>query len=124
MKLSHATDHKKSLLLGFFFFSFTIFYFSLSVLSFYSELCCWNILPLNFYEKKYCHCNLSLRKKKKINIISVQLSLELGDLYYTFGSRAVADAICKVLNLKFWNLYLSKTIKHLVCHYSFIQTLF
>jgi len=55
-------------------------------------------------------------ERKKI-IISVQFLLDLGDLYYTFGSTVVTDAICKVLNLKFWNLGLSKTIKYLICHY-------
>jgi len=51
MKLSHATDHKKTFLLGCFLFSFILFYFSVLILSFYSELCCWDIFSLNFMKR-------------------------------------------------------------------------
>lgn len=63
-------------------------------------------------------------RRETINVISVQLTIELGDLCYTFGSRVETDAISKVLNLKFWNLFLSKTIKHLICPHSFMQFFF
>lgn len=122
MRLNHAVGH------NFFqnaFFQLLLYFYFL-IFSFFSELCCWYILSLKFYEKKYCCCNLSLRnsKKRKINIILVQLSLDLGHLYYAFGSRVVTDAICKVLNFKFGNLCLFKTVKCLFCHYYFIQILF
>lgn len=99
--------------------------FSLLILLFYSELCCWDILSLIFFMiRNIATVICPSERRKTINIISVQIPLELGDMYYTFGNRVETDAISKVLNLKFWNLCLSKIIKHLICQCSFMQRFF
>lgn len=99
--------------------------FSLLILLFYSELCCWDTLSLIFFMiRNIATVICPSERRKTINIISVQIPLELGDMYYTFGNRVETDAISKVLNLKFWNLCLSKIIKHLICQCSFMQRFF
>lgn len=108
-----------------FVFCFTIFYF-LSWFFCSIQNC---VAGMHFHSFFFMKRNIAAvicpsERRKIINIISVQLPLELGDLYYRFGSRGETDAISKVLNLKFWNLCLSKTIKHLICQCSFMQRFF
>lgn len=80
----------------------------------------WHQLYSRFNGKKYCHCSVLLRRKE-LYIICIQSTPELGNLSYAFGRKRIIDAICKVVNLQFWNLCFSETINCSVCCESFMQ---
>lgn len=65
MKLNHATGHKKPFLLACLYFVLLFSIFSLdSFVLFRIVLLGHTFTHFFFNDKKYCYCNLSLRKKK------------------------------------------------------------
>lgn len=124
MKLNHATGHKNPFLLACLYFALLFSIFSLDSFVLFRIVLLGHTFTHFFMIRNIATVICPSERRKTINIISVQIPLELGDMYYTFGNRVETDAISKVLNLKFWNLCLSKIIKHLICHCSFMQRFF
>lgn len=114
---------KKPLFIEMLMFCFTVFCFLYLDSSIQKSVAGTHFHAIFFTKRNIATVICPSERRETINI-SIKLPIELGDLYYTFGSRVETDAISKVLNLKFRNLCLSKTIKHLICPCSFMPSFF